>query len=761
MVAELQSSLGKLILYDPSSSRSTCNIFISRPSPAEEKSLGKLYIVAEIASKEKINIELINTIQETINVSYYATEDLNIETAFEKALEQVNQRIADMVGDYDTNWLDKLNTIVALVKGNTVHFSTIGQIHAFLIRGQKINDIIDSTSQNDSLKQEKINPLKAFSNVISGTLSSGDAMIFCTTSLLDYISQEKLKKTITDYNAEQAAHSLENILLENNTGAAFAALINKFEETVITDKNNSETIVQQQSVVTPIDTTTQSSMENLIQKQADTGSILAPSLSRHIKEIIKSGYYSVSDYIKITLLQRSPRRVKMDHEMKYYRPASKDNLIKKSTPGSFITMVWKGIRNIGGFLIVITKSLFGLIQKRDKIAENIKATPQTLSQKITSLIITVKRLPKISKIILGVAIIAAFFLSQSIYSTAVKNNQAVHVVEYDQTISQISQNILKAGAALSYGNEDGARTLLLDSQTLLNNLKEEAGEEDTKIAELQSDINAQLEKLRHVFVTENPKIITTFTGDEGTIHPATLTLLGSSLFTFDPSLKTIYKSEIGNGAVTSWPQEDADKTLQYAVPISNTKIAYLNTGNNITEFDINNEQLDSFTLAVANEDANIIDIATYEGKLYYLDINNNQIFRSVRSGSSYGTPSPWLKDDSVIRDGKSLAIDGYIYVLASNGTVTRFFQGSRQEWSLSIIDPPLNRADKIWTDTVTDNIYVLDSRGKRIIEYSKEGRLLNQYTSPQITNPKDIAVDYANKKIYVLNDNVVFELNIQ
>lgn len=761
MVAELQSTLGRLILYDPSSSRSTCNIYISHPSPAEEKSLGKLFILAEITSKEKINVELINTIQETINVSYYSTEDLNIETAFEKALEQVNQRIADMVGDYDTNWLDKLNTIVALVKGNTVHISTIGQIHAFLIRGQKISDVINSTSQDESLKQEKINPLKAFSNIISGTLNAGDAFLFCTTSLLDYISLEKLKKTITEYGAEQAARSLENILVANDTGAAFAALINKFEDTVVAEKSSSQTIVQQQSVAMPVDSSPQSSMENLIQKQVDTGSILAPSLSRHIKEIIKRGYFAASGFIKIKILHRSPRRVKMDHEMKYYRPASKDSLIKKSTPGSFIAMLWKGIRAVGGFLISVVTTLLGLVQKRDKIAQNIKAAPQTFSQKLDSLIIFIKRLPKISKIILGVAAIVAFFLTQSIYSTAVANHQTVQDVEYDRTISLISQNVLKAGAALSYGDEDGARTLLLDSQTLLNNLEEDTSDEDAKIQELQSDINVQLEKLRHVFVVENPKIVTTFTSDDGAVHPTSLTLLGASLYTFDPSLKTIFRGEIGSGAVTSWPQEDADKTFQYAVPINNSTIAYLNTGNDINEFDINSEKLNSFALNVANDDANIISIATYESKLYYLDIKNNQIFRSVRTGSAYGTPAAWLKDDSNIRDSKSIAIDGYIYVLASDGSVTRFFQGSMQEWSLSVIDPPLDRADKLWTDTVTENIYVLDIHGKRIVEFTKGGKLLNQYTSPQITDPKDFTVDFANKKIYVLNDNIIFELNIQ
>jgi hypothetical protein len=94
------SLFDKIVIYDPAKSRSVCHVFLSHQSPAEEKSLGKLLLLAEIESRDGINLDIINAIQNELKHSYFNTDDLNIETAFEKALESVNQKIADMVGDY-------------------------------------------------------------------------------------------------------------------------------------------------------------------------------------------------------------------------------------------------------------------------------------------------------------------------------------------------------------------------------------------------------------------------------------------------------------------------------------------------------------------------------------------------------------------------------------------------------------------------------------------------------------------------------------
>ncbi|MFH0805100.1 MAG: hypothetical protein V1916_02805, partial [Patescibacteria group bacterium] len=223
-MAELTYTDDKLLIFDPGKSRSTCHVFISQQSPVEERNLGRLYLLAEIATADRVNIDIIGAVRDEFRSSYYHTDDLKIETAFEKALERVNQRIADMVGDYDTNWLDRFSAVAMVIKNDTLYLSAVGKLHVFLIRGGRITSILDST-ETPTFGSEPINPLKAFSNVISGTLQTDDTVLTCTPSLLDYISQEKLKRMVSE-NAPQRAVSLLDSLLQENVGhTAFAALI--------------------------------------------------------------------------------------------------------------------------------------------------------------------------------------------------------------------------------------------------------------------------------------------------------------------------------------------------------------------------------------------------------------------------------------------------------------------------------------------------------------------------------------------------------
>ena len=332
-------------------------------------------------------------------------------------------------------------------------------------------------------------------------------------------------------------------------------------------------------------------------------------------------------------------------------------------------------------------------------------------------------------------------------------------IEYEQTISKISQNILNAENAMSYGNENGARELLTEAQSLISELPDKTEAENAKIRELSNDVQAPLAKLQHVIITDAPRDVATFAVEGQTTNVAELQLLGTTLYSFDPALKIIFRAEVGSGAVTVWPQDKKDTTFQYFTVSGSATLLFLNTANGLDEFNVESENLQSLTFELGN--VNIIGMAPYESRLYLLDLKGNQILRSYRSGNGFGSPVEWMKDDTNLREAESIAIDGFIYVLTKDGTVYRMFQGARQDWSLATIDPPLDRADKVWTDVKTDNLYILDSQGKRVVEFTKEGSLLNQYTSPKFTNIKDFTVDFGNKKLYVLNANTVYEIDLQ
>ncbi|MDD5039957.1 MAG: hypothetical protein PHY34_02295 [Patescibacteria group bacterium] len=756
---QLSLSFGKLVLYDPSKSRSTCNIYVSRPSPVEEQNLGRLFLCTEINSRSGVNLDIVSAIQDELQLSYYGTDDLNIETAFEKALEQVNQKIADMVGDYDTNWLDKLNAVALLVRGTALHLSSIGTTYAFLIRNNRITNIVESATHDDQATQH-VNPLKAFSNIISGTLEPDDSVLVCTSSVLDYLSQEKLKRTVSEQSAEQSMHSIETILTADETNSAFSALTIKLTPAPEATAEASQPVLAATHAAPLQSAAPYSSMDNLFQKQADTSNILSPSLMRYIRDVFQRTYFRVTDFIKLKVLRLSPRRVKMEQELRYYRPASQRTMSEPSTLGSFFSALLRGLRWLGRVVGAGFRAVLNLFRKRREIMEQVSATPAVASKKTASLIIAIKRLPRVSKIILAVAVVVAFLLAQSLYSSIQSNANEQEQVEFERLISDISQNISRAEADLSYGNEDGAREEIAQAQASIKTITDATDEFNGTIETYTRDITAQLEKLRHVVDILAPREVATVSSPDTPISASGLALLGNALYTIDPTSKTIFRADIATGTTASFRGESADGSLLYGIPVTNTAMLFLTTKNQLGEFSTTNEKFQTAAFTMPNPDVNIMGIGSYEGKLYLLDINGNQIYRSNKSGNAYSNPVEWLKDDTNLRNAASIAIDGYIYILSKDGSLTRLFRGARQEWALAPIDPALDKADAVWTNAEINNIYITDNNGKRIIEFTKDGKLVNQYTSPAFKDLRGVAVDQKTKKLYVLSDNTILEIDL-
>lgn len=102
-----------------------------------------------------------------------------------------------------------------------------------------------------------------------------------------------------------------------------------------------------------------------------------------------------------------------------------------------------------------------------------------------------------------------------------------------------------------------------------------------------------------------------------------------------------------------------------------------------------------------------------------------------------------------------------MFVLHSTGSVTKYSAGAHADFTLSTIDPAITSAQRIFTDENTAHLYVLDKTNKRVVEFGKDGKLVAQYQSNAFTNASDMIIDEANKKMYVLSDNKVYQVDIQ
>jgi len=139
-------------------------------------------------------------------------------------------------------------------------------------------------------------------------------------------------------------------------------------------------------------------------------------------------------------------------------------------------------------------------------------------------------------------------------------------------------------------------------------------------------------------------------------------------------------------------------------------------------------------------------IGTYLTYLYLLDSQNNKIYRYPRAEGGFGNKVDWLKEDIDLKNVSGMAIDENIY-LADGGKIIKLFRGKKQEFNLEQSATPI-RFNKIFTNTDTDNIYVLDNPNGRVIKFGKSGEIISQYYNDKLKNALEFAVDEKNNKAY-------------
>ncbi|MDE2588769.1 MAG: hypothetical protein KGL95_03795, partial [Patescibacteria group bacterium] len=149
----------------------------------------------------------------------------------------------------------------------------------------------------------------------------------------------------------------------------------------------------------------------------------------------------------------------------------------------------------------------------------------------------------------------------------------------------------------------------------------------------------------------------------------------------------------------------------------------------------------------------------YLGNFYLLDKNGGIIKYAGET-----TPKTSYLATGVAPDftkATDLAIDGSIWVLTNDGSVSKFTKGSQDQLTLKGLDKPFVKPSRIATTVDDNNVYILDNGNKRIVVIDKTGNFLAQYESGILAGATAIDVREKDKKIYVLNTGKLYEIDIK
>ncbi|KKR80770.1 MAG: hypothetical protein UU73_C0002G0089 [Candidatus Daviesbacteria bacterium GW2011_GWA1_41_61] len=167
----------------------------------------------------------------------------------------------------------------------------------------------------------------------------------------------------------------------------------------------------------------------------------------------------------------------------------------------------------------------------------------------------------------------------------------------------------------------------------------------------------------------------------------------------------------------------------------------------------------------------IVDIYGFAGNIYLLDKppagsanrSGGQILKYLPVETGYTEKRSYLKEGvkADFSEVKRMHIDGSIWLFKGEEEILKYTAGSLDYFSLSNLDKPLKDVHSFFASDQTENIYFLDKGNSRLIVVDKKGAYRTQYSGDKFATFDDLVVDEKSKKIYLLGDNKIFQIELK
>ena len=338
--------------------------------------------------------------------------------------------------------------------------------------------------------------------------------------------------------------------------------------------------------------------------------------------------------------------------------------------------------------------------------------------------INLNRLPlnHSKKLLLSLVIIIAFVFIASVFF-AVKKQDEAKIKAAFQEIYPLALNKYNDGQRLLCLNKNVARDYLLEAEKILNNGK-------TKFKPSSNEEKQIIELLKK---TEDAIVLAS---EVNTVEAKEV----------DSGKSQILSSEIKNSGASYFTQSD-------------TEIYFIDS----KAISAENKSSEKVKTVLKNDNSwsNIGGFGTYLGNIYVLDKSVKQIIKFVPSGDGFGKANYFTNEVSPVSKATSMAIDGSVWILLQDGNILKFTKGKPDNFSISGLDKPFLNPTVILTNASSEKLYILDKGNSRIVILNKDGSYQSQYQSKILKSAKDFEIKEADKKIFILSGDKVWEITIK
>lgn len=735
----MKTIFGELLVDHASATGSVIHLFVAHPTPLEEKNLGRIFALVEFTEPYPFTSEVVQYLDDSFFQSYYRSADFEPEVAFERSLHKVNSAVQDIISQHGEDWIYKTNILLGVMYEQTLHLSYVGKIEAYLAQQGTMVDIIQHPQATE------IQPLKLFNNIISGKCAEKSSLMIATSSLLDYLSLEKIRRTIEQQSPAEAVQYFESTLSANDALSNVGAFIIKFETA-----NASTTIEEATAAIDhqAFNQTDNDSMEKLIHQERATGDLLTPSIWPGIKGRLKNIAAKTGDD---------------SGHMKMASRATEQNYVRSESPFvRYLKIAGRVTLNvlsyIAALLVVIGKKLWQLLKRFFK-------NPDSLSSSLGGSVHGVagwwRRMSLPRKIFLVLFVVTLFIFIISVLRKDRTVEQAEQVSEYAQTMTEIQNTLGEVESKQIMKDDAGARELLKKAEDLLAGVPKDSAPYLASGETAQQKINELNGVLNKVQTLDQLTQVADFSTIQDAVAITKMSKIGHNMFGFATESDTVYRANLAdqavNAVITGADSESGYRSIEN--DSAATTLASLAKGS-FVQFNPVLEKTTAVTVTLKDK-VEVADFDIFSNRLYVLDAKNKRILRLQKSGDSYGQSEVWLDQTDALEKAVSFDIDASIYVLLNDGTIKKYDGGKESEFTPDTFSPSLEGATLLIKSETTTPFYILNPKTQRIVILEPDGKLRKQISHPDLGEATDMIVDEDNQLIYVLSKNKVWSISLK
>ena len=352
-----------------------------------------------------------------------------------------------------------------------------------------------------------------------------------------------------------------------------------------------------------------------------------------------------------------------------------------------------------------------------------------------------------------VLVVSAIYIKANQKKAELKKNFA-------DAIQTIKTKKDSAESSVIYNENAAALNEIKSAKAILANLNC-AEENKIKCDEINKQLEELLLRIRKITIVQ-PQLLTDWSELIADVTINNIFLLNKKIYGFGSDISKIFiydtltketRAIDSNLAINGFSASAVPKENDYATLVYGDK--------NFAQYTPKGDAWKKINVDYPIQDVNISAITVYNRRLYSFDSQNGMLYKHDSTQSGFTQGKEWIKEKVDIKDGADIAIDGDIFILTKNGDIYKFTNGLKQTFSIEGLDPILTSADKIWTYVDLNYLYILDSAGKRLVVINKEGILKSQITAKEFIKPTGMVVDETNGEAYILDNNKLYQINLQ